>query len=63
MFRIIVVSKVILLALILGITLSQAFSRVIEENGKTYIVDLMVNAGMSPRRYRLDLSPTAFNTA
>ena len=28
-----------MLGLILGTTLSQAFSRVIEENGKTYIVD------------------------
>ena len=39
MFRKVIISQTILLGLILGIALSQAFSRVIEEKGKTYIVD------------------------
>ena len=39
MFRKIIILKTIFLGLILAITLSQAFSRVIEEKGNTYIVD------------------------
>ena len=39
MFRKLIIAKIILLGLILVIALSQAFSRVIEEKGKTYIVD------------------------
>ena len=69
MFRIIVVSKILLLALILGITLSQAFSRVIEENGKTYIVDRhgerweitqAVSIGFKPHRFQHGIGRHAF---
>lgn len=69
MFRVIVVSKVILLALNLGITLSQAFSRVIEENGKTYIVDRhgerwdvtqAVSIGFKPHRFQHGIGRNAF---
>jgi hypothetical protein len=39
MFRKLMILKIILVGLILAIALGQAFSRVIEEKGKTYIVD------------------------
>ncbi|MGD8944215.1 MAG: DUF3179 domain-containing (seleno)protein, partial [Desulfobacterales bacterium] len=69
MFRIMVVSKIIILALILGVTLSQAFSRVIEENGKTYIVDRLgerwditqaVSIGFKPDRFQHGIGRHAF---
>ena len=69
MFRIIVVSKIIILTIILGITLSQAFSRVIEENGKTYIVDRhgerwditqAVSIGFKPHRFQHGIGRHAF---
>ena len=69
MFRIIVVSKVLILALILGIAMSQAFSRVIEENGKTYIIDRhrerwditqAVSIGFKPHRFEHGIGRNAF---
>jgi hypothetical protein len=69
MFKIIVVSKVLVLVLILGITLSQAFSRVIEEEGKTYIVDRRgerwditqaVSIGFRPHRFQHGIGRNAF---
>ena len=69
MVKIIVVSKILLLALILGITLSQAFSRVIEEGGKTYIVDRhgerwditrAVSIGFKPHRFQHGIGRNAF---
>ena len=58
-----------MLGLILGITLSQAFSRVIEENGKTYIVDRhgerwditqAVSIGFKPHRFQHGIGRHAF---
>jgi hypothetical protein len=69
LFKIIVVSKVLVLVLILGITLSQAFSRVIEEEGKTYIVDRRgerwditqaVSIGFRPHRFQHGIGRNAF---
>ena len=69
MFRIIVVSKVLILGLVLGIALSQAFSRVIEEKGKTYIVDRhgerwditqAVSIGFKPHRFQHGIGRNAF---
>jgi len=69
MFRIIIASKVILLGLILGIALSQAFSSVIEEKGKTYIVDRhgerwdvtqAVSIGFEPHRFQHGIGRNAF---
>ena len=69
MFRIIVVSKVLMLGLILGVALSQAFSRVIEENGKTYIIDRhgerwditqAVSIGFKPHRFQHGIGRNAF---
>ena len=69
MFRIIVVSKVLILGLVLGIALSQAFSRVIEENGKTYIIDRhgerwditqAVSIGFKPHRFEHGIGRNAF---
>jgi hypothetical protein len=39
MFRKIIILQIVVLGVIFGIVLSQAFSKVIEEQGKTYIVD------------------------
>ncbi len=69
MFRIIIVSKIILLGLILGISLSQAFSRVIEDKGKTYIIDRhgerwdvtqAVSIGFKPHRFQHGIGRNAF---
>ena len=69
MFRIIVVTKFILLALFISITLSQAFSHVIEENGKVYIVDRngerwditqAVSIGFKPHRFQHGIGRHAF---
>ena len=69
MFRIIVVSKVLILGLVLGIALSQAFSRVIEQNGKTYIIDRQgerwditqaVSIGFKPHRFEHGIGRNAF---
>ncbi len=69
MFRIIVVLKVLILSLILGIAMGQAFSRVIEENGKTYIIDRhgerwditqAVSIGFKPHRFEHGIGRNAF---
>lgn len=69
MFRIIVATKIMMLGLILGVALSQAFSRVIEENGKTYIVDRQgerwditqaVSIGFKPHRFQHGIGRHAF---
>jgi hypothetical protein len=69
MFRIILVVKVTILGLILGIVLSQAFSQVIEEKGKIYIVDRhgerwdisqAVSIGFKPHRFQHGIGRNAF---
>jgi hypothetical protein len=69
MFRKVIISQTILLGLILGIVLSQAFSRVIEEKGKTYIVDWhgerwdvtqAVSIGFEPHRFQHGIGRNAF---
>jgi len=69
MFRKLIILKVILLGLILFIALSQAFSRVIEEKGKTYIVDRhgerwdvtqAVSIGFEPHRFQHGIGRNAF---
>jgi hypothetical protein len=69
MFRKVIISKIILLVLILGIALSQAFSRVIEEKGKTYIVDRhgerwdvtqARSIGFAPHRFEHGIGRNAF---
>ena len=69
MFRKIIILKTILLGLILAIDLSQAFSRVIEENGHTYIVDRhgerwdvtqAVSIGFEPHRFQHGIGRDAF---
>ena len=69
MFRKVIISKIILLVLILGIALSQAFSRVIEEKGKTYIVDQhgerwdvtqALSIGFEPHRFQHGIGRNAF---
>ena len=69
MFRLIIVTKIFLLVLVLGIALSQAFSRVIEENDKTYIVDRhgerwditqAVSIGFKPHRFQHGIGRNAF---
>ena len=39
MFRKIIILQIVVLGVIFAVVLSQAFSKVIEEKGKTYIVD------------------------
>ena len=69
MFRKIIMLKIILLGLILGIALSQAFSKVIEEKGKTYIVDWhgerweideAISIGFKPHRFQHGIGRNAF---
>mgnify|MGYP001826544621 FL=1 len=69
MFRKVIISKIIFLVLILGIALSQAFSRVIEEKGKTYIVDRhgerwdvtqALSIGFEPHRFQHGIGRNAF---
>jgi hypothetical protein len=69
MFRKMIIAKIILLGLILVIALSQAFSRVIEEKGKTYIVDWhgerwdvtqAVSIGFEPHRFQHGIGRDAF---
>jgi hypothetical protein len=69
MFRKVIISKIIFLVLILGIALSQAFSRVIEEKGKTYIVDQQgerwdvtqaLSIGFEPHRFQHGIGRNAF---
>jgi hypothetical protein len=69
MFRKLIKLKIILLGLILVIALSQAFSSVIEEKGKTYIVDRhgerwdvtqAVSIGFEPHRFQHGIGRNAF---
>jgi hypothetical protein len=69
MLRKIIIVKIILLGLILGIALSQAFSKVIEEKGKTYIVDWhgerwdvtqALSIGFEPHRFQHGIGRNAF---
>ncbi len=69
MFRKLIILKIILLGLILVIALSQAFSSVIEEKGKTYIVDQhgerwdvtqAVSIGFEPQRFQHGIGRNAF---
>jgi hypothetical protein len=69
MFRNLMILKIVLLGLILVIALSQAFSRVIEENGKIYIVDRQgerwdvtqaVSLGFAPHRFQHGIGRDAF---
>jgi hypothetical protein len=69
MFKKLIIAKIILLGLILAIALSQAFSRVIEEKGKTYIVDWhgerwdvtqAVSIGFEPYRFQHGIGRNAF---
>ena len=69
MFRKGIIPKIILLVLILGIALSQAFSNVIEEKGKTYIVDRhgerwdvtqALSIGFEPHRFQHGIGRNAF---
>ena len=69
MLRKIIIFKIILLGLVLFIALSQAFSRVVEKNGKTYIVDLhgeswdvtqAVSIGFEPDRFQHGIGRNAF---
>lgn len=69
MFRKIIILKIILLMLILGIAMSQAFSKVIEEKGKTYIVDWhgerwdigqAMTIGFKPHRFQHGIGRDAF---
>ena len=69
MFRKIIILKIILLGLILGIVLSQAFSRIVEEKGKTYIVDWhgerweidqAMSIGFKPHRFQHGIGRNAF---
>ncbi len=69
MFGKVIISKIILLVLILGIALSQAFSSVIEEKGKTYIVDRhgerwdvtqARSIGFEPHRFQHGIGRNAF---
>jgi hypothetical protein len=69
MFKKLIIAKIILLGLILAIALGQAFSRVIEEKGKTYIVDWhgerwdvtqAVSIGFEPHRFQHGIGRNAF---
>ena len=69
MFRKVIIAKIILLGVIMVIALSQAFSRVIEEKGKTYIVDWhgerwdvtqAVSIGFEPHRFQHGIGRNAF---
>lgn len=69
MFKKVIISMIILLGLILVIALSQAFSKVIEEKGKIYIVDRhgerwdvtqAVSIGFKPHRFQHGIGRNAF---
>ena len=69
MFKKIIIFKTILLGLVLAIAISQAFSKVIEENGKTYIVDWhgerwdisqAMTIGFKPHRFQHGIGRDAF---
>ena len=69
MFRKILVLQIIVLGVVFAIVLSQAFSRVIEEKGKTYIVDWRgerwdisqaITIGFKPHRFQHGIGRDAF---
>ena len=69
MFRKIIILQIAMLGIIFAIVLSQAFSRVIEEKGKTYIVDWhgerwdisqAVTIGFKPHRFQHGIGRNAF---
>ena len=69
MFRKVIIAKIMLLGLILVVALSQASPRVIEEKGKTYIVDWhgerwdvtqAVSIGFKPHRFQHGIGRNAF---
>jgi hypothetical protein len=69
MFKKLLILKIILLGLICGIVLSQAFSKVIEEKGKTFIVDWhgerweidqAMSIGFKPHRFQHGIGRNAF---
>ena len=69
MFRKLIILKIILVGLILIFALGQAFSRVIEQKGKTYIVDRhgerwdvtqAVSIGFEPHRFQHGIGRNAF---
>ena len=69
MFRKIIILQIIVSGLILAIALSQAYSRVIEKNGKTFIVDLhgerwdisqAVTIGFKAHRFQHGIGRNAF---
>ena len=69
MFKKLIIAKVIFMGLILVVALSQAFSRVIEEKGKTYIVDWhgerwdvtqAVSIGFEPHRFQHGIGRNVF---
>ncbi len=69
MFRKIIILQIIVLGVILAIALSQAFSKVIEEKGKTYIVDMhgerwdisqAMTIGFKPHRFQHGIGRDAF---
>jgi hypothetical protein len=69
MFKKVIISMTVLLGMILIIALSQAFSKVIEEKGKIYIVDRhgerwdvtqAVSIGFKPHRFQHGIERNAF---
>jgi hypothetical protein len=69
MFRKIIILQIVVLGLIFAVVLNQAFSRVIEEKGKTYIVDLhgerwdigqAMTIGFKPHRFQHGIGRDAF---
>ena len=69
MIRKIMILQIVVLGVVFAIVLSQAFSRVIEEKGKTYIVDLhgerwdisqAITIGFKPHRFQHGIGRNAF---
>lgn len=69
MYRKIILLQIVMLGIIFAIVLSQAFSKVFEETGKTYIVDWhgerwdisqAVTIGFKPHRFQHGIGRNAF---
>ena len=69
MIRKIMILQIVVLGVVFAVVLSQAFSRVIEEKGKTYIVDLhgerwdisqAITIGFKPHRFQHGIGRDAF---
>jgi len=69
MFRKIIILQIVMLGVIFAIVLSQAFSKGIEEKGRTYIVDFhgerwdisqAVTIGFEPHRFQHGIGRNAF---